>query len=324
MGRKIVALLVMVSAFAFAFPTDIPSTIDSLLAKMGKNFDKALHPNLSQTYVPPSASSLVGVATKPHIYISFTPYPSTSVVLGYRLPLRYREVIIYAPPFSYPYYPPIVYQPVYPSLDLALALQLLETKEELEKTKEEVKEVKEELKELKNKLQELQGKVFCPQCGREMDPQWEFCPYDGTPLKQEKKLSKEEEKLVELYSEVLKKAFYEGGGKNGFIAVATDNLGLTKEGQEALFSKLRVLSENIYDLKEALRDKEKFKIDGEGKIVEAVNGTVLALKVKAYDGEGVTIEALCWRTSANATLLTVQAKYLNGFWNLSLTQRVKS
>lgn len=306
--KFLVPLLFAVAALSF--PTDIPYTIDGLLNKLDQSLEKVKNPNFSKTYNPPSlvpyATSKVdvkGVYFRVDIYRPF-PY--------YYPPRSYRSVVIYTPVPYYPpitYAPPVVYQPTPDYLDIFLLKELL-------KTKEELRETQKEFEKLKEKVEQLQGKPICPTCKREADPNWTFCPYDGTPLKKKSK----DEKKVSLYAEALVRAFKQSTGGTGFLAVDLDSLeGLSVEEKEELFKELKqkTMSPNVYNLAEIKNDREKFLLDEQGRITSTINGVVLLLNVNHYTEDSARIKVACWRSPQNIIVITYEGKYLDGKWQLT-------
>jgi len=312
MVRKLIPFLVLFSLVAFSFPTDIPYTIEGLLNKLDMSTDKVKNPNFSKTYTPPSlvpyaTSKVNGHLVYFHIDIYRpSPYP--------RPPLGYRSVVIYTPvPVYYPpsICPPIIYQPAPNYLDLLFLKELL-------KTKEEVKETKEEVEKLKEKVEKLEGKVICPTCKREMERNWTFCPYDGTPLKKE--LKEEEKRKASLYAEALKRIYKQARAGKGFIAVDLTSLeGLSDEGKQKVLNQLKMetLCPNVYSFADVKDDGEKFLFDEKGRIIGTRNGALLVLVVQEYKDDSAKLKAVCWLSPNEIFFASYEGKFFDGAWHLT-------
>lgn len=302
-------LPIFVAVAALSFPTDIPYTIEGLLNKLDQSPDKIKNPNFSKIYTPPSlvpyATSKIDVKSVYFRVEIYRPFPY------YRPPLSYRSVVIYTPAPYYPpiaYPPPVIYQPAPDYLDIFLLRELLGTKEELKETQKEVEKLRE-------KLEQLQGKAVCPTCKREVDPNWTFCPYDGTSLKKAK-----DEKKISLYSEALAKAFMLATGGNGFLAVDLDSLeGLKDEEKQEVIVELkqRILSPYVYTLNEVKNDREKFLLDEQGRITGTKNGVVLSLRVNHYREDSAQLKVACWLSPQKIMVISYEGKYLDGKWQLT-------
>lgn len=307
-------LPLVVVVVALAFPTDIPYTIEGLLNKLDQSPDKVKNPNFSKTYIPPSLVPYTTTQTKGiDIYFRveiYRPFPY------YRPPLGYRSVVIYTPIPYYPpvAYPPVIYQPAPNYLDILLLKELLGTKEELKETQKEVEKLKE-------KVGELQGKVICPTCKREMDPNWTFCPYDGTPLKKKS----QNEKRISLYAEALAKAFKLATGGNGFLAVELSSLeGLSDEEKQEVLNELKkkLASPNVYSLSDIKNDREKFLFDEQGRITGTKNGVVIFLAVNYYRDDSAQLKVACWLSPEKIMVVSYDGKFVDGEWQLTQTKEI--
>jgi hypothetical protein len=312
MVRKLMPFLVLFSLVAFSFPTDIPYTIEGLLNKLDQSIDKVKNPNFSKTYTPPSlvpyaTSKVDGHSVYFHIDI-YRPFPYPRPPLGYRSVVIYTPFPAYYPPIAYP--PPVIYQPPPDYLDLFFLKELL-------KTKEDVKETKEEVEKLKEKVEKLEGKVICPTCKREMEPNWTFCPYDGTPLKKE--LKEEEKKKASLYAEALKKIYKQARAGSGFIAVDLTSLeGLSEEGKQEVLSRLKQETQcpNVYSFADIKVDGEKFLFDEKGRIVGTKNGALLFLILQEYRDDSAKLKAVCWLSPNDIFFASYEGKFFDGSWHL--------
>ncbi|MBC7327592.1 zinc ribbon domain-containing protein [bacterium] len=308
--------LLLLGAIAFSFPTDIPYTIEGLLNKMNNSLEKVKNPNFSKTYIPPSIVPYAIEKTdgkfayfdiqiyRPH---PITPRPG------------YHSVIIYTP---VPYYPPVAYIP--PSiicqqmpnyLDILLLKELLEAKDELRETQKEVEKLKE-------KMEQLEDKNICPTCKRAVDPNWTYCPYDGTPLNKgsRKELKDEEKEKIELYVETLANVYLQETDRKGFLAVELSSLeGLSEEGQKEVINRLkaRLNSQDVYSLADVKSDKDKFYFDEQGRITGAKNGIVVLVKLVNYNEGKAQLKVVCWKASDWMTLIPYEARFVDGKWQLT-------
>lgn len=303
-------LPILVVVLTLAFPTDIPYTIEGLLNKLDQSLEKVKNPNFSKTYQPPSLVPYATSRIDSHpIYFHMEIYRPSPY---YRPPLGYRSVVIYTPLPYYPpvaYPPPIVYQPAPNYLDVFLLKELLGTKEELKETQKEVEKLKE-------KVEQLQGKAVCPSCKREVDPNWTFCPYDGTPLKKESK----DKRRISLYAEALEKAFKSATGGSGFLAVELSSLeGLSEEDKREVLNelKMRLMSPNVYSLADVKNDEEKFQLDEQGRIRGVKNGVVLFLAVGYFKEESAQLKVACWLSPEKIMVVSYEAKFADGRWQLT-------
>ena len=313
MVRKLLPFLVLFSLVAFPFPTDIPYTMEGLLNKLDQSTDKVKNPNFSKTYTPPSLVPYVTSKVDEHfVYFHidiYRPFPYPRPYPGYRSVVIYTPVPLYSPPIVCP--PPVVYQSAPNYLDLLFLKELL-------KTKDDVKETKEEVEKLKEKVEKLEGKVICPTCKREMDPNWEFCPYDGTPLKKE--LKEEEKKKAGLYAEALRKIYKQTKAGNGFIAVDLTSLeGLSDEGKQEVLNRLKqeTQCQNVYSFADVKDDGEKFLFDEKGRIVGTRNGALLFLIVQEYKDDSAKLRAVCWLSPNDIFFASYEGKFFDGAWHLT-------
>jgi len=304
-------LPIFVAVAALSFPTDIPYTIEGLMNKLDQSLDKVQNPNSSKTYKPPSLVPYVtSRVDSQNIYFRVDihrPYPYYR-----RPPSQYRSVVIYTP---VPYYPPVaypspvIYQPAPNYLDILLLRELLGTKEELKYTQKEVEELKE-------KIEQLEGKPICPTCKREVDPNWTFCPYDGTALKKELK----DDRKVSLYVEALEKAFVLASGNSGFLAVDLSSLeGLSGEGKQEVMKELkaRIISSNVYSLADVQNDRDKFSLDEQGRITGTRNGVVLFLVANDYREDNAQLKVACWFSPDKIMVVPYEGRFVDGKWHLT-------
>ncbi|MGC8843546.1 MAG: hypothetical protein ACP5QS_06370 [bacterium] len=311
MLKRFLPFLLLLSAVVFSFPTDIPYTMEGLLNKLDQSVDKVKNPNFSKTYTPPSlvpytTSKVEGNLVYFHIDI-YRPYPYFRPPLGYRSVVIYTPVPVYSPPIAYP--PPIIYQPAPDYLDLLLLKELL-------KTRDDVKETKQEVEKLKEKVEKLEGKIICPTCKREMEPNWTFCPYDGTPLKKESK----EEKKISLYVEALVKISKKAKLENGFIAVDLTSLdGISEEGKREVLKQLKEATRcsNVYNFEDVKSDGEKFVFDEKGRIIGTKKGALLFLVVQECRDDYGKLRAVCWFSPNEIFLAHFEAKFFDGAWHLT-------
>ena len=313
MGRKFLPFLVLFSLVAFSFPTDIPSTIEGLLNKLDQSTEKVKNPNFSKTYTPPSLVPYATIKVDGHfVYFHidiYRPFPYPRPYPGYHSVIIYTPVPFYSPPIAYT--PAVIYQPAPDYLDIFLLKELL-------KAKDEVKETKEEVEKLKEKVEKLEGKVICPTCKREMEPNWTFCPYDGTPLKRE--LKEEEKRRASLYAEALKRIYKEAKAGSKFIAVDLTSLdGLSEDGKQEVLNQLKKETQcpNVYSFADVKGDSDKFLFDEKGRIVGTKNGALLFLIVQDYKDDSAKLKAVCWLSPNEIYLSSYEGKFFDGSWHLT-------
>lgn len=134
------------------------------------------------------------------------------------------------------------------------------------------------------------------------------------------KISSEERKKMDLYVTVMKAAFQEENGGNSFVAVKLDTLeGLSDVGKKEVLKELADLSPNVYNYEEVKDDTTKFEYDEKiGLRVRAIDGTLLYMRLKEYNGDKAVIEGVSWFGALGAVFPEYKATYENGKWKLDL------
>ena len=108
-------------------------------------------------------------------------------------------------------------------------------------------------------------------------------------------ISPEERKRVDLYVTVLKAAFNEENGGNGFIAVKLNTLTeLSDQGKGEVLKELTGLAENVYSYEDVKNDKTKFEFDTEGRMVRTIDGALLWLEMEEYSEKEAIITGVSW------------------------------
>ena len=140
-----------------------------------------------------------------------------------------------------------------------------------------------------------------------------------TGTKEEAKIIKEEEqRRVDLYTEVLRAAFLEENGGNEFIAVKLDTLeGLSDEAKSEVLKNLTNLSPNVYSFEDVKSDSTKFEIDGDN-LIRSKDGSLLWIEIEEYTESKATITGVSWFGNLGAVFPKYEATYKNGIWNLKL------
>lgn len=134
-------------------------------------------------------------------------------------------------------------------------------------------------------------------------------------------ISSEEMKKIDLYVMVMKSAFYEENGGNGFIAVKMDTLeGLSQKSKQEILNKLKDISSNVYPFEEIKNDSTKFEQDQNGNLIRSINGTLLSVRVEKWSDNKVIIEATSWFGNLGAVFPKYEAKYKSGKWQLKLIE----
>lgn len=131
-------------------------------------------------------------------------------------------------------------------------------------------------------------------------------------------ISAEEQKRMDLYIAAMKGAFGEENGGDGFIAIRMDTLdGLSDMAKAAVLEAFTDLSPHVYDFKDIETDETRFVRDEHG-LGGTIDGTVLSIRVEAYDGDHAVIESTSWFGSLGAVFPKYEAAYADGAWRLEL------
>lgn len=135
----------------------------------------------------------------------------------------------------------------------------------------------------------------------------------------EQKISVEERKRMDLYIAVMEGAFREENGGNGFIAVKFDTLKeLNDEAKVEVLNRLSNLSPNVYNFDDVKGDRTKFEVDDKGRLVRTLDGSLLWIEVKEYNGNKARITGVSWFGNLGAVFPDYEAVYVNGVWKLKL------
>lgn len=138
-------------------------------------------------------------------------------------------------------------------------------------------------------------------------------------------ISPEERKRVDLYVTVLKAAFNEENGGNGFIAVKLNTLTeLSDQGKGEVLKELTGLAENVYSYEDVKNDKTKFEFDTEGRMVRTIDGALLWLEMEEYSEKEAIITGVSWFGNLGAVFPKYQASFQNGIWELKLIRMAVS
>lgn len=126
-------------------------------------------------------------------------------------------------------------------------------------------------------------------------------------------------KRVNLYLSAMRAAFQEGNGGNDFIAIKIETLeGLSEIEKIEVLEGLKDLSPNIYKFEEVRNDISKFTYDENGNLRNAIDGTLLSIKLEKYEENFAIIEATSWFGNLGASIPKYNATYKNGKWHLEL------
>ncbi len=129
----------------------------------------------------------------------------------------------------------------------------------------------------------------------------------------------EERQRMDLYISVMKGAFQEENGGNGFVAVKLDTLiGLSDQAQEEVLKELTILSPNIDSFEDTRNDKTKFELDANGRLNRSIDGTLLWVEVEEYSESKAIITGVSWFGSSGAVFPKYEATFENGTWKLKL------
>ena len=141
-----------------------------------------------------------------------------------------------------------------------------------------------------------------------------------TPQDKYIEYTEEAAKRVSLYIEVMKAAFKQENGGNGFIAVKEDTLeGLKEEkSKQDVLEGLKALSSNVYWYEGVKDDKSLFKFDTDGRMLRTLNGTLLSLKVEEFKGDEAVVEATSWFGNLGAVCPKYKAVYKDRKWKLEV------
>ena len=129
----------------------------------------------------------------------------------------------------------------------------------------------------------------------------------------------EERQRMDLYISVMKVAFQEENGGNGFVAVKLDTLkGLSDQAKEEVLKELTVLSPNVYSFEDTQNDNTKFELDADGRLKRSIDGTLLWVEVEEYSESKAIITGVSWFGNLGAVFPKYEATFENGTWKLKL------
>lgn len=132
-------------------------------------------------------------------------------------------------------------------------------------------------------------------------------------------ISAEEGQRIDLYVSVMKAAFQEENGGNGFIAVKLDTLaGLGDKAKEEVLKELSSLSKNVYDFEKVKTDNTKFELDKNGNLARSINGSLLYIELEQYSQDKATVTGVSWFGNLGAVFPKYEATFKNGTWTLKL------
>lgn len=132
-------------------------------------------------------------------------------------------------------------------------------------------------------------------------------------------ISEAERQRMDLYISVMKAAFKEENGGNGFIAVKLDTLeGLGENAKAEVLKELTSLSPDVYDFEKVIYDNTKFKLDNNDYLARSINGTLLYIDLEQYSDRKATITGVSWFGNLGAVFPSYEATYKNGIWKLKL------
>lgn len=147
----------------------------------------------------------------------------------------------------------------------------------------------------------------------------EGCTDRPAPVEPGAQTSSEEQKKVDLYVQVMRSAYQEENGGDGFLAVKLDTLsGLSEAGKQQVLSELKAISPQVYDFDTVKMDQAKFKLDEQGNHQASINGTVLWVNVEEYNNRKAIITGVSWFGNLGAVFPKYEATYRDGEWQLKL------
>lgn len=132
-------------------------------------------------------------------------------------------------------------------------------------------------------------------------------------------VSAQERQRMDLYIAVMKAAFNEENGGNGFIAVHLDTLeGLSDQAKDEVLKELTDLSPQVYSFEDVKEDTTKFEFYNAELHSQTLDGSVLWVEVEEYSETQALITGVSWFGVLGAVFPTYEAVYENGSWKLKL------
>lgn len=132
-------------------------------------------------------------------------------------------------------------------------------------------------------------------------------------------VSAQERQRMDLYIAVMKAAFNEENGGNGFIAVHLDTLeGLSDQAKDEVLKELTDLSPQVYSFEDVKEDTTKFEFYNAELHSQTLDGSVLWVEVEEYSETQALITGVSWFGVLGAVFPTYEAVYENGSWQLKL------
>lgn len=145
---------------------------------------------------------------------------------------------------------------------------------------------------------------------------------DSDPIdvpQEETGFSTEEQRRIDLYVKVMKAAYEEENGGDGYIAIHTNTLeGLSGAGIEEVLNQFKDITENVYDYKEIENDETKIEKDEQGRDRCTINGSVLSIHLESFSKDKAVIEGVSWFGNLGAVFPKYKAVYKNNDWQLEL------
>lgn len=135
----------------------------------------------------------------------------------------------------------------------------------------------------------------------------------------ENEFSLEEQRRIDLYIKVMKAAYEEENGGDGYIAIHTNTLeGLSEKGIQEVMRQFKDITENVYDYITIENDETKIKKDEQGRDQCTINGSILGIQLTSYSNNKAVIEGISWFGNLGAVFPKYNAVYKNGEWQLKL------
>jgi len=138
-------------------------------------------------------------------------------------------------------------------------------------------------------------------------------------------ISAEERRRVDLYLTAMRAAYQEENGGDCFIAVKLETLeGLSDEGKKLILEGLKDLSPYVYDFEEVKGDPGKFQYDEQGRKIRTIDGSLLYINIKEYEGDKAVITAVSWFGNLGAVFPEYEAIFIGDHWQLNLLRMAVS
>ncbi len=136
-------------------------------------------------------------------------------------------------------------------------------------------------------------------------------------------LSKEERQRVDLYVLVMRAAFAEENGGDGYIAINLESLvDLSDAAKQMVLTSFDDLSEQVLSYATIKTNTDYFEIGTEGSFagmpMAVKNGTVLSINLQEYQKNRARITGESWFSVLGAVFPEYEAKYKNDLWELEL------